>query len=197
MTTPKKTPTSLGLQISARNLEISPAIEAAIRDAAARLASFYSRIMACRVLVETSHRRRHEGAYYNVRIDLTLPGGELVVKRQPETDLLTAVQGAFAAAQRQVEDYARIQRGDVKLPADATRGRVVRLFPYEGYGFLESPDGREIYFHRNSVLRRGFDRLEVGSLARYVEEPGEHGPQASTMAVSPRRHRKQRVPPPG
>lgn len=196
MTTPARTSLApMELHISGRNLEVPLRIESEIRNAAARLASFYNRIMACRVLVETSHRRRHEGAYYNVRIDLTLPGSKLVVKRQPEPDLLSAVQRAFEAVQRQVEDYARLQRGDVKIPSEATRGRVVRIFPYEGYGFLESPDGREIYFHRNSVLKGKFDRLDVGSLVRYVEEPGDNGPQASTVALSQRKRRPEKTTP--
>jgi cold shock CspA family protein len=61
---------------------------------------------------------------------------------------------------------------------------VNRLFPEEGYGFLETPDGREIYFHRHSVLYPGFDRLAIGTEVRFVEEPGEKGPQASTVAIA-------------
>jgi len=57
------------------------------------------------------------------------------------------------------------------------------LFPKQDYGFLETPDGREIYFHRNSVLHPGFDRLEIGTEVRFVEELGQEGPQASTVAI--------------
>jgi cold shock CspA family protein len=62
-------------------------------------------------------------------------------------------------------------------------GEVVRLFPYEGYGFIRAPDGREVYFHKHSVLDEAFDRLEVGTRVRYAEEAGEAGPQASSVAV--------------
>jgi cold shock CspA family protein len=51
----------------------------------------------------------------------------------------------------------------------------------EGYGFIEASDGREIYFHRNSVLGDGFDDLEVGATVTFNEEQGERGPQASTV----------------
>jgi cold shock CspA family protein len=70
-----------------------------------------------------------------------------------------------------------------KVKATFPRGRVIRLFREEGYGFLETPDGREIYFHRNSVLHPGFDRLEIGTEVRFAEEEGEKGPQASTVAI--------------
>jgi cold shock CspA family protein len=66
---------------------------------------------------------------------------------------------------------------------------VARLFPEEGYGFLRTPEGREIYFNARSVLKNGFPRLRVGSLVRFVEEAGEEGPQAST--VTPLRRRAE------
>jgi cold shock CspA family protein len=180
----------LPLQIAVRNLELSASLEEDIRRHATKLEAFHDRIMACRVLVETPHRHLRAGARFNVRIDLTLPGGEVVIKRQPERDLTTAIQEAFDAAQRRVEDYARVQRGATKVLDRQDRARVSRLFPYEGYGFLTTGDGREVYFHRNSVLRGGFDRLAEGTEVRFTEESGEQGPQASTVAiVGPRRRR--------
>jgi cold shock CspA family protein len=60
---------------------------------------------------------------------------------------------------------------------------VSRLFPEAGYGFLETPDGRELYFHRHSVLHPGFDHLALGTEVRFAEELGEKSPQASTVAI--------------
>jgi cold shock CspA family protein len=57
------------------------------------------------------------------------------------------------------------------------------LFREEGYGFLTSEDGHEIYFDRRSVLNDAFDRLQEGAEVRYAEEAGERGPQASTVAA--------------
>ena len=68
------------------------------------------------------------------------------------------------------------------------RGVVTQLFPYEGYGFLETEDGLEVYFHRHSVLDAAFDRLEIGSVVRFVEETGIKGPQASTVALAGTSH---------
>jgi cold shock CspA family protein/ribosome-associated translation inhibitor RaiA len=176
----------LPLQIAKRGVELSPAEEAAIREAAGKLESFWNRIISCRVLVEMPHRRGHMGQRYNVRIDLKVPGGELVIKRQPREQLLDAVQDAFEAAARRVQDRARRVRGSVKLDRNSPRGVVTRLLPWEGYGFITTEDNREVYFGRNSVLDGGFDRLEEGMEVRFVEEPGEQGPQASTVALGPR-----------
>jgi ribosome-associated translation inhibitor RaiA len=104
----------LPIQISVRNLTLSPEVEAEIRERAAALRLYYDRIMGCRVTLEVPHRRHHEGSLHNVRIDLTVPGGELVVRRRPHEDLRTAVQIAFNAARRRLQDYARRRRGAVK-----------------------------------------------------------------------------------
>lgn len=95
----------------------------------------------------------------------------------------TAVQEAFKAAGRRLQDQVRRQRGDVKLPRNAPHGTVTRILPWEGYGFLTTPDGRELYFDRHSVLHGAFDRLVEGTEVRFVEELGDQGPQASTVAV--------------
>lgn len=180
----------LPLQIATRNTELSPAVEAMIREAAAKLESLWSRLISCRVLVEVPHRRGRTGVRYNVRIDLGVPGGEIVIKRQPQESLVTAIQDAFKAAGRRVQDRARLVRGDIKLDRAAPRGRITRLFPYEGYGFITTDD-QEIYFDRGAVLNDGFDRLEEGMEVRFTEEPGEKGPQASTVALPGRRSRKR------
>jgi cold shock CspA family protein/ribosome-associated translation inhibitor RaiA len=173
----------LPLQITVRNLSLSEVVEEDIREKAAKLDVFYDQIMGCRVIVEAPHRHSHQGIFYNVRIDLTLPGAELVVKREPNEDIYVAVRDAFDVARRQLEDFVRQQRGDVKSHETPPHARVSKLFPEGGYGFLETPDGREIYFHRNSVLHEGFDRLKINTEVRFSEEMGEKGPQASTVTL--------------
>ena len=171
------------LQITAHNLALSQDVEAVIRREVAKLEQFYPRIINCRVLLDAEHRfPAGEVVAYGVRIDLTVPNGGLPTTRQTHEELLTAVQRAFDASRRQLEDHARIQRGEVGAPEVTPHGRVRLLFPWEGYGFLETADGREVYFHRNSVQDGAFDRLEVGLEVRFVEEPGEKGPQATTVA---------------
>ncbi len=200
----------LPLQVTFRNMTPSEAVEADIRQKAAKLNLFYDNIMGCRVVVEAPHRHHRKGKLYHVRIDLTLPGGELVIKHEPKRitdppkhsqkapevelaetresskyaahdDIYVAIRDAFDAARRKLQDYARCQRGAVKIHEARPHARVSRLFREEGYGFLETADGREVYFHRNSVLDPGFDHLKLGAEVYFAEEQGEKGPQASTV----------------
>ena len=176
------------LQISFRGVTSTEAIEAKVQERAARLERYHDQIMSCRVMIESPHRHQHQGKLYHVRIDLTVPGAELVVSREPPAhheheDVYVAIRDAFDAAQRRLEDHARVRRGAVKVHADRPVARVCKLFPDGGYGFVETPDGREIYFHRNSVLDGAFDELAVGSRIEFAEAMGEQGPCASTVRL--------------
>jgi cold shock CspA family protein len=200
----------LPLQITFRNMESSEMAEEWIREEVFKLEEFYNRIMACRVTVEIPHRHHRRGTRYHVRIDLTMPGGELVIKREPslskrlrllgetvlakqlEVDtphknLHLAIHDAFKVAARRLQDYGRRQGGYVKNHEPVPEGRVSRLFPEKGYGFLATPDGREIYFHQDSVLNQAFRRMEIGTRVVFSEEKGEKGPQASTVRITDKR----------
>ena len=169
----------LPLQITSRNLELTEPINADIREHAEKLDKYYDRIMSCRVVVEAMPKR----SLYNVHIDITVPGTELVIKREPNQDLYVAIRDAFDAARRKLEDFARRQRGDVKHHEEPPHARISALFPDRGYGFLTTSDGREIYFHEHSVLNHDFKHLKVGTEVRFAEEMGEKGPQASSVTV--------------
>lgn len=183
----------LPVQITFRDLDHSDAIEAAIREKVAKLDQLHQRIMSCRVVVEAAHKNRHKGNLYHVRIDMTVPEGELVVSRtngmnHAHEDVYVAIRDAFDAARRQLQDHARRQRGEVKAHEVPAHGRIAQVFPEEGYGRIETSDGREIYFHRNSLIDGEFERLEVGSEVRFTEEMGEMGPQASTVHLIGKHH---------
>ncbi len=178
----------LPLQIAFHNVPHSEAIEKTIRAKAAKLDQFADHIMGCRVVVEMPHRHHVHGNQYQVRLDITVPGEEIVVNREPPEhteyrDVEVAIRDAFDAAGRQLEDYVRRRRGCVKELETAPHGRVAKLFPQEGYGFIKTGDGREIYFHRHSVLHEGFDHLQQDAEVSFVEEEGKKGPQASTVRI--------------
>ncbi|MGB8275425.1 MAG: HPF/RaiA family ribosome-associated protein [Alphaproteobacteria bacterium] len=185
----------LPLQINFKNVDPSPTVEAKVREKVAKLEGFYDRIMGCRVVIEAPHQRGHKGKLYQVTIDITVPGGEIVVNREKRKshaheDIYVALRDAFNAAGRQLEDHARRVRQEVKAHEAPLHGKVLRLFPYEGYGFIAASDGREIYFHRNSVVEGTFEELEAGSEVRLVvaEKEGEQGPQASTVKPVGKHH---------
>lgn len=90
-----------------------------MREKAAKLEKFYDHITSCRVAVEAEHHHQHQGNLYKVRIDLSVPNKHLVVSKdhhdkQSHEDVYVALRDAFAAATRQLEEYVRIQRGEVK-----------------------------------------------------------------------------------
>ncbi len=173
------------LEISFHNLDTSEAVESKIRERVAKLERLHDRIISCRVAVESPHRQHRNGKEFRVRIDLSVPGHELVVNRGPhhteDPTLNQIVNDAFDAAERQLKSKKARQRGDVK-PHDAPlTGTVTDLRPEQDYGFLDSAEGRQLYFHRNAVLNADFDDLAVGEKVQYVETVGVTGPQASTV----------------
>src|SRR5690348_9158166 len=149
----------LQLQITTRDIPHSEALESHIRQKAEKLETFYPQIMGCRIVVEVPHKHKTQGNLFNVRLDITVPGKELVVTREPNEDVYVALRDAFDAAKRQLEDYGRRQRGDIKAHPPVLRGRVKRVIADEGYGFIETPDGQELYFHRDNLSGSDFDKL--------------------------------------
>ena len=183
------------LKLTFRNMDPSPAVEAHIRERVESLSQYFGRIVACNITVESTGRRHRKGKLYHLHIGLTVPGREIIVKRNvPEhhahEDILVALRDAFNAAERQLQDYVRELRGQVKAHEMPSHGRIVRLFKKEGYGFILSSTGDEIYMHRNAVVGIPFDTLTEGDEVRYVvhEGEGEKGPQASTVTPIGRHH---------
>ncbi len=188
------------LQVSYRDFPPSAALETRIGQEVEKLETFYPSIISCRVLLELAHRHHQRGNPFHMRIEVGIPGQDVIVSHEPDLDLFrfeelsksleidaphkdiyVAIRDAFKAARRRLQDHARIERGAEKTHEPTALGRVCRLFPEKAYGFLETRDGREIYFHRNSVLNEQFDRLSVGSGVLFSEEKGDQGPQASTV----------------
>ncbi|HYM03266.1 MAG TPA: ribosome-associated translation inhibitor RaiA [Stellaceae bacterium] len=185
----------LPVQITFRHMATSPAVEEHIRERAGALERFFERITACRVVVEASAGRQRKGNLFHVRVDLTVPGREIVIKRDPSErhaheDVYVAIRDAFDAARRQLEDHVRTMRGDVKTHEVPAHGRVVRIFKEEGYGFIRSSEGYDIYMHRNAVAGGGFQALSEGDEVRFTMHPdeGDKGPQASTVTVIGKHH---------
>lgn len=116
-------PTSTGMvlpvEVRFRNMRSSEAIEAAVREHADKLDRFHPRITSCRVMVEALHRRHEKGVVFHVRVDVTVPGHELVAKSEPaphhlHEDVFIAVRDAFDEIRRELQDEIRRRRGYVK-----------------------------------------------------------------------------------
>jgi ribosomal subunit interface protein len=105
------------MQITLRDIDHSEALETRIRAKAEKLDEFFEHIMSCRVVVEAPHKHRHQGKQFNVRIDIGVAGSEIVVNRDHAEDVYVALRDAFDAAKRQISDYARKLRGNIKTHA--------------------------------------------------------------------------------
>ena len=183
----------LPLQITFRNMEPSEALETEIRKKAEKLDLFHEQIMSCRVVVEIAHKHKHQGNLFHIALDITVPGGEIVVNKDchdkhAHENAYVTIRDAFEAAKRQLEDRNRRMHKQIKSHDVPPHGRVILLSPMEDYGRLMTPDGREVYFHRNSVTNTDFDKLEIGNEVRYSEVQGDNGPQASSVTLVGKHH---------
>ncbi|MEW6279558.1 MAG: HPF/RaiA family ribosome-associated protein [Candidatus Eremiobacterota bacterium] len=170
------------LQVTFHGVDRRADLEALIRDRAAELEKVHQSIVGCRVAVEKPHRHKRTGTAWRVRIDLTVPPRQELAVTSEHPDLFQVVHEAFDAAARRLRRLSDRMRGEQKAhPTLEANGHVARLF--EDHGFLRSLEGHDVYFHRNSLLGTPFARLSVGIPVRYCEEPGEKGPQASSLHV--------------
>jgi len=175
------------IQIAFRHCAPSEKIRAEIERQARKLEQFSDRITSCRVVVEAPNDRHRSGGLYRVDIRLAMPDGKEIVvdRRQGEKrereHINVAIREAFDAAARQVDDFMHELRREVKVHDAGRLARVSKFVAGADYGFLQTDDGREVYFHRNAAPDGVFERLSVGSDVRFVEEAGEKGPQASSV----------------
>ncbi len=180
-------------EITYRNVEKTNAIDVLINEKIGKLEQVCNYLNSCHIVIEKVHDRPRSGSPYRVRIDMTVPPGhELVAESNPPDvnlypPLEAVIRDAFQAATRQLRDLAEQQRESDKAKtndrAEQTTALVIKLFPEQGYGFIKTLDGEEVYFHRNSVLHDEFNRLEIGTGVHCVVELGEEGPQASTVKI--------------
>ncbi len=180
-------------EIAFRHYEPSDEARGEIDREVKRLEEFGPRITSCNVVVEGPSARRRQGGLFKVDLRIAMPERkEIVVSKthfhaHEREHPLVAIREAFDEAIRQIEDAARETRGDVKEHAPPqSHGRVAKFLAGEDCGFIKTPDGREIYFHRDAVLNGAFDRMVVGAEVHFVEEEGENGPQARIVRL--RRH---------
>ncbi|MFA6471315.1 MAG: HPF/RaiA family ribosome-associated protein [Candidatus Latescibacterota bacterium] len=180
----------IALSITYRNVQKSEEIEKLISDKVIELEQICSCIIRCRVYIEKVRGFEKSGNPYNIRVELKVPQeGEIVVLRSPNglniyDPLSTGIRNAFLIARRKVIEYGEPRRGIPKAPHPMECGAVVeRIFKQEGFGFLRTVSGREIYFNRDSVPQNNFEKMEMGVGVWYVERESEKGPWASIVEI--------------
>mgnify|MGYP006304444239 CR=1 FL=1 len=177
------------LEVSFQGVDRSEPLDGIIAERVAKLDQICDNLISCHLAVEVDQHDQ-SGDTYRIRIDMRMPPGhEIVVRHQPggkdsNISLATRLISTFDRAERALRKQVEKQHGKVKRhPAQEVVAIIDRLFPDDGYGFLKGVDGRQYYFHRNSVLNGDFDRLKQGTGVHFTPEVGEDGMQASSVRI--------------
>jgi len=180
------------VEIDFHGLKANERLRACVMKNISTLEQRFGRITACRVVIKAPSERHRTGGACEVAIRVSLPQGRQVDIARSEkaektddrlADPMVAIKAAFQRARRRLQDQARRMRGQVKCHDGAPVAIVKRFDDATGFGFLETPDGREIYFHKNSVRDGSAGTFAPGTRVTFFEEMGNKGPQASTVKV--------------
>ena len=183
------------VEIAFHNLDSIPWAEEEIRARIAKLEQIFDRLVTCRVRVDQRANNTSRNIPPVVRIEMSVPGKELVVSHEPDylqhkfqsPDLHNAINEAFRIAEDQLSEYKRQlqDRGTESFHAveNQALGQIADIDPAGDFGFVLTNTGGMLYFHRNSVLTGDFEKLRRGDEVHYVEELGDTGPTASKVRV--------------
>jgi ribosome-associated translation inhibitor RaiA/cold shock CspA family protein len=178
------------LDITFHNCQHSDAVEAEIRAQVDKLEKRFPHMTGCRVSVEKLHNQHRTGNVFDVHVVLSVPNKELAVSRAPHhaqdryanPDIRASIREAFRAAERQLETYkGKPGQDQTSINGSALTGQVAQVLPEADHGFILNNLGSQLYFHRDSLTRGGFERLSVGDKVHYVEEEGDAGPVATKV----------------
>lgn len=178
------------LEISFHGISRSESLEQLIQNNAEKLERVCDRLISCRVGVKLDQKSSSTLNPFRIRVEMrTPPGHTLVVTNTSGTkeateDLPTSINNTFKAAHRKLKRLVEKQQDrQQNHPGQEISGIIIKIFFEEGYGFLRSLEGEEIYFHRNSIVNDEFEQLEPGTGVNYTAEVGDKGLQASSVQI--------------
>lgn len=171
------------VEIRFLGMEASAAVEAAARKKVDKLDRFCTSIMTCRVSIEQAQKHQHQGRPFAVRVDVTLPGHELVVNRVHDEDVYIALREAFDDMKRQIEDVVQFTRGQVKLHPTPLHGKVARFVDEGRCGFIRTANGDEYWFGPDNVAGTPFEHLQLGAEVQFIPEMAAQGRQAKRVST--------------
>lgn len=173
------------LRLSFHGMQPSETITAKVREHVEKFQQRYDEITSWQVHIDGP---MGSAGLFKIKIEARVPGAELAVGRQPgdkntHSDALIALRDSFAAIERQLKKRRRQRSGEVKSREGKPQGQVARLFAEEGYGFIRTSAGPEVYFHRNAVVDSSFEDLRVGDTVELTvsDEESAKGPQATSV----------------
>jgi len=176
------------IEIDFQGMNADPALRRLVEKHVDTIEERFGEIAWCRVVIRAPSDHHRNGGPYEVNIHILLHRsrdvdiGRSATADERFADPIFAVNDAFKRALRRLQERARRRRGQVKSH-DGPPVATVKSINGDDFGFLETEDGREVYFHRNSVLNHGFTQLAPGARVTYCEEAGLKGSQASTVKL--------------
>ncbi|WP_447974691.1 cold shock domain-containing protein [Nitrospira sp. Kam-Ns4a] len=176
----------MDLRIESRNVEMTPRWKTEIESRMADLQAGHGDIVHGRVtLIKNPHHKRQRRVAEAVVV-VTLPGRHTITARKEDKTFEEAIRAAFAAVAVELRKYREKRASkEIRLPPIPLRGVICKLFPQEGYGFILQEGGGEVYFHKHALHGLTFDEMEDGMEVAFNVEPGEKGPQATTVSPVP------------
>lgn len=182
------------LEISYRDINKTEELDQLIRKKATALEKVCDYITSCRVTLENPLKTQSSGQPFRIRIAVRVPPGhEIVAVEEPgagdiHIQLASGIRNTFEDIRRQLKKLTEKQRNDVKThPNQRVVAVIDKIFREEGYGFLRTVEGQQIYFHKNSVLHDDWNRLKEGTGVHFNHEIGEKGLQATAVHIVEKR----------
>jgi cold shock CspA family protein/ribosome-associated translation inhibitor RaiA len=172
------------LKVEGKNLDMRKGWQEKIEEERDKLIRHYANfVLHLRVTIEATPGYKEGG--YEVHLIASVPQDTVVVKRWGEKVRPLLVE-AFDVLGLQLKEIVRKKKNHKKKAKSVkTQGAVFdgnapgtirRLFP--DYGFIETPDEQEVFFHENSLKDLSFDDLNEGDTVIFAMEENEKGLQA-------------------
>lgn len=175
--------------ITFRNTDPSPVVDALVRTRIERLERFFDRIVGCDVVIDSPQKKKLHARGFSVRVNLHVPGQDISVVREvaqgaAQQDLKLAVNRAFAALEKQLKETKRTKAAlEVKHHPPVLHGEVTEIEPDLGWGYLRADDGRTVYFQKDGLEGGNWGDIARGTRLRFHEIEGEKGPYAASVSV--------------
>lgn len=174
------------LHIESRNVAMTPRWQTEIEERTADLQAGHDDLLHGRVTLTKNPHHKKAKNVAEALVVVNLPGRHTIMARKEDKTFEEAIRAAFAAVEIELRKYREKRAStDIRVPPIPLRGVICKLFPKEGYGFILQEGGGEVYFHRHALHGLTFDQLEDGMEVAFNVEPGEKGPQATTVNPVP------------
>ncbi len=174
------------LKIEARNIELRKGWQTKIEEEKEKIVRHYANfVLHLRVAIAATTHHKEGG--FEIKLVATVPNDTVVVTRKGGNVRSLLVE-AFDVLSLQLKEILRKKRKSQKGVDQSVEGdrfgTIRKVSPLESYGFISTPDERDIYFHENALKNVHIDDLTEGDGVVYGETLGDKGPQASWVRMA-------------